>query len=120
MNPSIATTSRPWRHASGPVGQPLLERLFRAARNHVEQPSRAGTVTDRGEVDDHGDVLVAAPGVPPHVLIHPDGGDTVETLRVSDRDPPAVGQDRVIGGVPRHGQRLGDPGDAQVLAHEGL
>ena len=55
-----------------PLGQPGLERLLRAALDHVQQPRRAGPVTDRGEVDDHGDVLVAAPGVPPHVLVDAD------------------------------------------------
>jgi 3-deoxy-D-manno-octulosonic-acid transferase len=33
---------------------------------------------------------------------------------VGDQDPPALGQDRVVGGVPRHPERLGDPGDRQV------
>ena len=54
------------------VGEPRLERLLGAALDHVQQPGRAGAVTDRGEVDDHGDVLVAAAGVPPHVLVDPD------------------------------------------------
>ena len=54
------------------VGQPVLERLLRAAFDHVQQPGGPGAVPDRGEVDDHGDVLVTAPGVPPGVLVDPD------------------------------------------------
>ena len=49
--------------------QPGLERLLGAALNHVEQPGWAGAVTDGCEVDDHGDVLVAASSVAPHMLI---------------------------------------------------
>ena len=43
--------------------QPAREHLFQAAVDHVQQPRRPGSVADRGEVDDHGDVLVAAAGV---------------------------------------------------------
>jgi hypothetical protein len=49
--------------------EPLFERLFGTAFDHVDQPGGAGVVADRGEVDDHGDVLVTAAGVPPDVLI---------------------------------------------------
>ena len=44
----------------------------------------------------------------------------VEPVRVVDQDPLALGQDRVVGGVPRHPEPLGDPGDGQVLAHDRL
>jgi hypothetical protein len=67
-----------------------------------KQPCRAGAVADRGEVDDHGDVLVAAAGVAPHVLIDADHRDAVEPCRVLDQHPAALGEDRVVGGVPRH------------------
>lgn len=43
------------------VGEPLLERLLRAALNHVQQPSRPAALTDGGEVDDDGDVLEVEP-----------------------------------------------------------
>ena len=72
VNPSIATTSTPSRQDCGALGEPGLERLLGAALDHVQQPGRAGAVADRGEVDDHGDVLVAAAGVPPDVLIDAD------------------------------------------------
>ena len=39
---------------------------------------------------------------------------------IVDQDPLALGQDRVVGGVPRDPEALGDPGDGQVLAHERL
>ena len=43
----------------------------------------------------------AAPGVPPDMLIDPDHPDAVEPVGVLDQDPRALGQDRVVGGVPR-------------------
>jgi hypothetical protein len=88
------------------VSEPGLERLFGAALDHVEQPSGSGAVADRGEIDDHGDVLVTAPGVAPHVLID------------LDENPLAFGQDRVVGGVPRDPEAFGDPGDGEVLDHD--
>jgi hypothetical protein len=97
-------------------GQPLPERLRGAAGDHVQQPRRPGAVVDRREVDDHGDGLVAAAGVPPAVLIHADHGDAVEPVGVVDEHPRALGQDRTVGGAPRHRETLGHPGDGQVLA----
>ena len=104
----------------GTVGEPLLERLLRAARDHVQQPRRPGSRADAGQIDDHGDVLVAAAGVAPHVLIDPDDLHPVETVRVLDQDPLALGQHRVVGGVPRDGEGLGDAGHGQVPDHDGL
>ena len=75
-------------------------------------------VSDAGEVDDHGDVLVAAPGVSPHVLVHADRGDPVEPGGVVDQDALAFGQDRVVGGVPGDPEALGDAGHREVLAHD--
>ena len=66
-------------------GEPPLEGLFGTALDHVEQPGWAGVVADRGEVDDHGDVLVAAAGVAPDVLIDAYHGDAVEPVRVVDQ-----------------------------------
>jgi len=40
--------------------------------------------------------------VPPDVLIDPDHGDAVEPGGIVDQDPGALGEDRVVGGVPRH------------------
>jgi len=82
------------------LSEPLLERLLGAAFEHVQQPGRPCAGTDRGQVDDHGDVLVPAAGVAPDVLVDPDRGDAVEPARVVDQDPLALGQDRVVGGVP--------------------
>ena len=84
--------------------------------------SRAGPVPSRigGQVDDHGDVLVALAGVAPDVLVDADDGDPVEPGRVVDQNPLALGEDGVVGGVPGHPEGLGDPGDGQVLAHDPL
>jgi len=101
-------------------GKPLLERLFRAALNHVQQPGWSTATTDRGEVDDDGDVLVAATGVPPDMLIDPDHPDPVEPGGVPDEHTAPFGQHRVVGGVPRDGEALGDAGDGEVLTHDGL
>jgi hypothetical protein len=111
-------------HAVAPgfvaVGEPGLERLLGAALDHVQQPGRPSAVTDPGQVDDHGDVLVAAAGVPPHVLIDADDLDAVEPGRVVDQDALAFGQHRVVGGAPRHPERFGRAGDGQVLHHDRL
>jgi Replication initiator protein, pSAM2/Phage integrase family len=63
VNPSIhdhldRVAPRPWA-----LGEPGLEGGLGAALDHVQQPGWAGAVADRGEVDDHGDVLVATAGV---------------------------------------------------------
>ena len=97
------------------VGEPVLERLLGAALDHVEQPGGTGAITDGGEIDDHGDVLVPAAGVAPHVLVYPDRVDTVEAVLVVDQHPLAFGQDSVVGSVPRDPESLGDPGHGQVL-----
>ena len=60
--------------------EPGLEHRLGAAFDHVQQPCRAGAVAHRGEVDDHGDVLVAAAGVSPGVLIDADHRDAVEAV----------------------------------------
>jgi len=92
-----------------------LERLLGAAFDHVQQPGRPGPVPDSGEIDDDGDELVAATGVPPDVFIDADDSHSVEPAWVGDQDPSAFGQDRIVGGVPGHPKGLGDPGDRQVL-----
>jgi hypothetical protein len=99
-------------------GQPLLECLFGTALDHVEQPGWAGAVTDWGQVDDHGDVGVAAPGVPPDVHIHANHLHAVEAVRVVDQGTLAFGQDGVVGGVPGDSEPVGDPGHGEVLHHQ--
>ena len=71
-----------------------------------------------GEVDDHGDVPVAATGVPPHVLIDPDDLHPLEAVLLVDQHPLALGQNGVVGGVPGHPEPLGDPSHGQVLDHD--
>ncbi len=78
-------------------------------------PSRIGV---RSMIE--GDVLVAVAGVSPDVLIDTDDRNAVEAPGVLDQDPTPLGQDRIVGRVPRHSQRLGDPGDAQVPDHQPL
>ena len=48
------------------------------------------------------------------MLIDPDGLDTVQAGRVLDEQTPALSQDRVVGGVPRHAQSFGNSGHRQV------
>ena len=81
-------------------------------------PARSPRV--RGQVDDDGDVLVAAAGMAPHVFIDPDHAHPITAGRIGDQHPAAFGQHCIVGGVPRHWQRLCDAGHAQVLAHNGL
>jgi hypothetical protein len=54
------------------------------------------------------------------VFIDPDHHHPVEPVRIGDQDALAFGQHRVVGGIPRHRQCFGDPGHAQVLAHQGF
>ena len=77
-----------------------------------------GTVPDRRQVDDHGDVLIAAAGVAPAALVDADHAHAVEPVWVLDQHTPALGQHRVVRGVPRHAEVLGDPSDGQVLTHD--
>jgi len=86
----------------------------------VQQARRAGAVPDSGQVDDDRDVLVALAGVTPDVLIDPEHPDPVEAGGVGDQDPPALGQDGVVGGVPRDPEGFGDTGDREVLADDRL
>ena len=102
----------------GAFGQPRLEGLLGAALDHVQEAGRPGAFADRGEVDDHGDVFVAAAGVAPDVLVDADHGHPVEPAGVIDEDPLALGQHGVVGGVPRHRETFSDAGHAQVLAHD--
>jgi hypothetical protein len=115
VNPSIATTSTASRHCLGPVGEPGLERGLGAAFDHVQQPGGAGAVADRGQVDDHGDVLVALAGVPPHVLIDADHRDAVEPGRVAIRTRCPSARTASLAVSHATAKRLGDPGDGQVL-----
>ncbi len=61
---------------------------------------------------------LSPPGVTPHVFVHADSGDAVEPGGVLDQDPLALGQDRVVGGVPGNPEPFGDPGHGEVLHHE--
>ena len=103
-----------------PLSQPLLERFLGPPFDHVEQPCRAGALAYRRQVDDDSDVLVAAAGVTPHVLVDADHPHTVEAGRIGDEYPLAFGKHRVVGGVPRHRQSFSDSGHAQVLADKGF
>jgi len=53
-----------------------------------------------------------------HTLVDPDHPDAVEPTWVIDQDALALGQDRVVGGVPRHPETFGDAGHGQVLTHD--
>lgn len=82
---------------SSSVGQPLLECALGASFDHVERPCRSGLVADRSRGGNHGDVLVAAAGVPPHVFIDPDRRHDVEPGRIGDQDSRAFDGSRVAG-----------------------
>lgn len=119
VKPSIATTSTRLRQDSSRSASQALKPAG-AAFDHAEQPGRAGTVADAGQVNDHGDVLVTTPGVAPHVLVDADRGDVVEPAGVVDEDALPLGQDSVVGGVPGDPEPFGDTGDSEVLADNGF
>ena len=54
------------------------------------------------------------------MFVYPYHRHAVEAVRIADQHPPALGQHRVVGGVPRDRERFGDPGHRQVLTHDGL
>jgi hypothetical protein len=58
--------------------------------------------------------------VPPHVLIHTENLHALEPAGAIDQGPLALGEDRVVGGVPRHPEAFGDAGHGQVLTHDAL
>jgi hypothetical protein len=120
VNPSIATTSTASRQDSSRSLSHVLNACFE--RPWTMSSSRAGPVPSRMGVRSMitRDVLVAASGVAPHVLVDADGLHTVEPAGIIDQDPLALGQDRVVGGTPRHPETFGDPGDGQVLTHDAL
>ena len=106
VNPSIATTSNPLRQRGS-------RRASLVLNTALDWPctmssNRAGPVPSRipGEVDDHGDALVSVQGVPPHVLIDTQHPHTLGPRRSVDQQTLALGQDRVVRGVPRDAQWL--------------
>jgi len=100
--------------------QPRLERRFRAALDHVQQPRGTRLVPGRRQIDDHGDVLVTAPGMAPHMLVHPDHTDVVEACLVVDQHASALGQDRFVRRAPGDAQPGRDPRDGEVVDDQGL
>jgi hypothetical protein len=83
--------------------------------------SREGPLrSNGGEVDDHGDVLVAAAGVAPHVFVDANDLHAVQALGVIDEESSALGEDGCVGGLPRHPKRLSDPSDREMLNDDAL
>jgi hypothetical protein len=80
--------------------------------------SWAGAVPDGCEVDDHGDVLVAAPGVPPDVLIDAENLDAVEPVRSSIRTRLPSARTASLAVFPGDPESFSDTSDGQVLAHD--
>lgn len=65
--------------------KPALEDLLGTAFDHVQQPSWAGAIANRGQVNNHRDEAVAPAGVAPAVLIDPEDFDAVEAGGVVDQ-----------------------------------
>ena len=95
--------------------EPLLEHRLRTTLDHVQQPRGAGLVAGRGEVDDHGDVLVTEAGVPPDVLVDADRGDPVEPTRIVDESTLALREHRSVRGAPGNPETRGDTGHGEVV-----
>lgn len=98
--------------------EPVLEHGLRTTLDHVQQPSRSRFVPIRGEVDDHRDVLVTLPRVPPDMLVDADRGDPVEPCRVIDQLPLPFSEDRTVRRGPGHAQPGGDAGHREVVEDE--
>ena len=104
VNSSIAP---PARRPARPAGARRAKVLNTCLGGLRPCPAAAPALplADPGEIDDHGDALVALAGVPPDVLMHPDHLHPVQTRLVVDQDPSAVGEDDVVGGVSRRPAR---------------
>lgn len=98
--------------------QPLLEHRLRTPLDHVQQPRRPPLLAGGGEVDDHGDVLVAEAGVTPDVLVHAERVDPVEPVRVVDQPTLALGEHCGVRGAPGHPEARGDAGHREVIDHD--
>lgn len=81
-NPPIATTSMPSRQSFGRVFNHCLNTCF--DRPGTMSSRHAGSVSwlMGSQVDDDGDVLVTAPGVPPDVFVDTNDADRLEPGRV--------------------------------------
>src|SRR5699024_3274749 len=75
-------------------------------------------IADRGEIDDHGHVLVTPSGVPPDMFVDADDAHVIEPGRILDESPMSFGQDRVISGVPGYSELGRDDGDRGVIDNE--
>ena len=100
------------------LSQPGLEHGFGAAWNHIQQPCSALPFPDRGEVNDHRDVLVCGAGMPPYVLVNTEDFDSVEAGGIVEEQALAFAQYCVVGGVPGDAEAFGNPGNGQVLADQ--
>jgi hypothetical protein len=85
-------------------------------RRHTQssKPSRSG-----GPAPPHISLYAGVPpnsatSVAPHMLIHADRGDAIESTFVIDQDSLALGEDSVVSGVPRDAEPVGNPGDGEV------
>ena len=102
-----------------PGGEPGLEDLLGPARGHARQTCRTSPVAHRRQVDDHRDVLIAPLGAAPHMLIDTEDLHAVEAMGIVQQRGLSACQDRGVGGVPSHPQRLRGPGDRHGLKAEG-
>ena len=118
MNPSIATTSIPSRKAFDCRASRDLNTALDRPFNHVQQSRWSCLIADRGEIDDHGHVLVTPSGVPPDMFVDADDAHVIEPGRIVDESPMSFGQDRVISGVPGYSELGRDDGDRGVIDNE--
>ena len=66
-------------------GQPGFEDPLGAARDHVQEPAGAATVSYGRHVQDNGDAPVPIRGVAPHVFIHANDTHAVEPSWIIDQ-----------------------------------
>jgi hypothetical protein len=117
VNPSIATTSTPSRQDVSRSPSQALNTCF--DRPSTISSSRAGPVPSRIGVRSMITVTYLSPRrVWRQQCVDADHPYAVEPVRVLDQHTPALGQHRVVRGVPRHAEALGDPSDGQVLTHD--
>ena len=78
----MATTSTRSRQSWSRWESQVLYGLLGPARDHVQQPGRTTAGAYGGQVNDHGDIAVAPPGVAPHVLVDAEDLHAIEAVGI--------------------------------------
>jgi hypothetical protein len=117
VKPSMATTSTPSRHTLGRLASHVLNACLERPST-MSSNARTSIIPNGSEVDDHGHVLVALAGVPPHVLVHADHLTPSNRVGSAIRTRWPSARTALLAVFHDTAKPFGDPGDGQVGDHE--